>query len=99
MAKQKTRRVEVESGVPLDKRTYLPGVVLRSKCPKCGDVAERDLGEDYLSYPTTGDAEDVTFYCERGFDDDGEGAEECGAEWVGARVTVRLVADVETVLS
>jgi len=35
------------------KRCYLPFIV-SAPCPKCGIVVERDLANDYISYPKTG---------------------------------------------
>lgn len=89
MARKRT--VEVNAGVDLEKRTYLPGVVLRSKCPKCGEMCENDYAQDYFSYPRTGEEIDVTFYCDHGAGHEGH------SEWVGARVTIRIVVDVEPV--
>ena len=37
--------------LPDEKRLYLPGIVLKSTCPKCGQLTiEHDLASDYLSY-------------------------------------------------
>lgn len=38
----------------LDKRFYIPGVVLKSKCPECGVETIVDLTHEYMSYPTIG---------------------------------------------
>ena len=43
------------------KRFYLP-FILTQVCPKCGKVLERDLNDQYLSYPTCGKPEEITFY-------------------------------------
>lgn len=51
-------------GADLDKRTYLPGLVLRAKCPKCGDWMERDMADDYLSYPVVGERSAYTMCCD-----------------------------------
>ena len=54
------------------KRFYIPGVVLKEKCPKCGKVVEKDLHHDeYLSYPEVG-INNIDFY----HDD-----EDCEHEW------------------
>lgn len=44
----------------LDKRFYVPGVVLTSKCPECGVEKTVDLTHEYMSYPTIGKNE-ITF--------------------------------------
>lgn len=49
--------------VQLEKRCYLPGVVLSAACPKCGNGAKRDMGDDYLSYPTTGEPKTIGLHC------------------------------------
>lgn len=62
------------------KRFYLPGVVLRTVCPKCSAPHVRDFGDHYLSYPTMNAPEVHTLYC------DG-----CSHEWpVTLRLTVSL---------
>jgi hypothetical protein len=77
----------VES-IELAKRTYIPGVVLRSRCPKCGAPWERDLSNDYLSYPETGRAERINAYCSAE-----PNGEECGEEWVAGYVRVEITVD------
>lgn len=52
------------------KRFYLPGVVLKERCPSCGAEALDDLGDRYLSYPTA----NVDF-------DHGMWCKDCGHEW------------------
>lgn len=64
------------------KRFYVPGYVLSSKCPKCKLAQERDLGENYLSYPKTGEPLALCFYCEP--------CEENWEEHVVVRVSVEL---------
>lgn len=44
------------------KRFYIPGTVLKSKCPQCGKKVEKDLGDDYLSYPATNTPIHVSMY-------------------------------------
>jgi hypothetical protein len=61
------------------KRFYVPGVVLKSKCPQCGKEAEKDLGDDYLSYPATNTPIYVSMY-------DGE------HEWT-VRIIVRVTVE------
>ena len=52
------------------KRFYMPGIVLKSKCPKCGASCEIDLSQEYLSYPTVNKPFDHLIYCD-----------ECDHEW------------------
>jgi len=47
----------------LDKRFYLPGVVVTHTCT-CGAKLSRDMGNDYVSYPTTNKEEEVSLYCD-----------------------------------
>ncbi len=81
MSKTKLVRNASQASEGLDiKRLYLPGWTLESPCPSCGDLYERDFGNDYLSYPTPGEWLDQTFECE------------CGTEW---KVPIRLVLKLE----
>jgi uncharacterized protein (UPF0212 family) len=50
-------------GAQLDKRTYLPGIVITSKCPKCGANYEMDFRDRYLSYPVVGKTIELTAFC------------------------------------
>lgn len=68
-----------------EKRFYLPGCVVRSKCPKCGEMVDEDLGERYLMNPHFNTTEKVHFF----HDHDGS---ECWAEW---DVDVVLILEVE----
>lgn len=68
-----------EEGEDLGKRVYLPGVVIRSKCPECGSPYVKDLGESYLSYPRVGVPYRLTGYCQ-----------ECNHEWEMGSVVVGL---------
>lgn len=43
------------------KRFYVPGIVIREKCPRCDTINEFDLGDDYLSYPEQNDT--IEFFC------------------------------------
>lgn len=73
--------------VELSKRCYVPGYVLHSQCPKCGESATRDLGSNYLSYPTVGKPYDVGFCCR---------VEECQEEWdVCVIVTLSVELDLK----
>lgn len=42
------------TGIPDIKRFYLPGVVLKTTCPRCGTPKERDFGSNPLNYPELG---------------------------------------------
>lgn len=64
--------------VQLDKRSYFPGVKLKTACPKCKAKQERDFGDDYLSYPEVGKRTKVGFDCQ-----------ECNVEW-----TVDVIVDL-----
>ena len=70
-------------GVELGKRTYLPGVMLKSTCPKCGTPWTKDLGSDYLSYPVVGKPHNAYGYCHN---------EACEHEWP-VMVIVRLTIE------
>lgn len=77
-------------GAEIDvKRFYLPGIVVESKCPKCGHLHEVDMGSQYLSYPCVGDEEKINFYCE-----EGESENYCDTEW---EVSIKLGMTVEIV--
>lgn len=46
------------------KRLYLPGYVIKTKCPKCGVAHKIDLGHDsYLSFPQSGARFDIHACC------------------------------------
>jgi len=70
------------------KRFYVPGVVLRSKCPQCGMVDEKDLSDNYISYPQINEPTKVHFYCEHYADSQSED-EGCGHSWT-EEVIVRI---------
>jgi hypothetical protein len=72
-------------GAHLDKRTYLPGIVIKCKCPKCGALDTTDLSHEYLSYPTVGEPYRVTGYCVS-----------CEHEWYIGSVVVNLTLSVFT---
>lgn len=55
-----TVETETESYEIGEKRFYIPGTVLKSKCPQCGQEDARDLGDSYLSYPEANRPIDVT---------------------------------------
>ena len=58
----------VATALPEQKRCYVPGIVVKSVCPKCGTPFEMDLGEQYLSYGGL----DFHAYCRN---------EDCEYEW------------------
>ena len=69
----KDATVEGAIGVTIrDKRLCLPGVVMRSRCPRCGAAYSEDFGLDGLRYPVVGKAFDVECYCPD---------EECDHKW------------------
>lgn len=54
----------VRKGTEIEvKRFYMPGVILSSKCPKCGENVEIDMDDEYISYPQVGENV-VEFYHE-----------------------------------
>ena len=55
--------INISDNVELSKRFYLPGIVIKGKCPKCKTILENDLGENCLSYPQTNKLEEVYFCC------------------------------------
>lgn len=65
--------VEGAIGVTIrDKRFCLPGVVMRSRCPRCGAAYSMDFGQEGIPYPVVGEAFDVKCYCPD---------EECDHKW------------------
>ena len=38
---------------------YLPGIIIKTKCPHCDSLVEIDLGNHYLSYPLIGEEDSV----------------------------------------
>lgn len=71
------------------KRFYLPGFTIRGTCPRCGEVVESDMGEEYLSFPST-DAD--TVYTLRHEADRADGKYEEHTWDVKVRLVVQLVA-------
>jgi|CXWL01.1.fsa_nt_gi hypothetical protein len=47
-----------------EKRFYLSGVVLKTRCPTCKKEIERDFGDRYLSYPYYGTPFDLDVWCD-----------------------------------
>jgi hypothetical protein len=57
------KKYKVPDGYRINvKRLYLP-ITLESVCPSCGEKKERLLDETYLSYPVTGENQEIGFYC------------------------------------
>ena len=73
------------------KRLYVEGVSIFSSCPKCGVEQEKDLGENYFSYPCSGKPEGFWFICEEGWDTD---VETCNTEW-----TVEAIMEISVRLA
>ena len=46
-----------------EKRFYIPGAVVLDECPKCKAIESKDLGEEYLSFPTLNGKESLHMYC------------------------------------
>lgn len=66
------------------RRFYMPGVTVRSRCPKCSRAWRRKMSEDYFPYPTAGEPFPLRCYCRDG---------SCGHEWnVMLRLDVTLSA-------
>lgn len=82
--KQENAKIKIEGtcvGGEMDKRFYLPGVLVKTVCPKCGKPNTRDMGDDYLSYPIAGKPFQIGAYCKS-----------CEHEW---KVTVILRITLE----
>lgn len=83
-----TKVVQVTGEAELDKRTYLPGVVLTANCPVCDRECETDLGQIYLSYPRTNVPDEVYMAC-----GDEHGVDHPHVEW-GVEVIVRMSVEI-----
>lgn len=69
----------------IDKRVYVPGVTLESKCPKCGTWESIDLAHEYVTqYPVSGKAYEVTFACS---------VTRCLAEWTAGKMKYVLTVE------
>ena len=85
-----TERIKVEENYELAKRTYLPGVVVKSKCPVCDREVECELdGGGHLSYPRLNEPSSVYFGC-----GEEQGVDHPHTEW---QVDVILRMEVEIV--
>lgn len=78
--------LEIKDKVELSiKRFYLPIKIERS-CPGCNNECEVDLNDNYLSYPTVNQKEQICFYCN-----------ECDQEFgVDAILKISIQADTKT---
>lgn len=65
------------------KRFYMPGTTFTGECPKCHAAFEKDLSDEYLSYPMANKTFDHNLWCS-----------ECSHEW---KVQVRLVVALHLV--
>ena len=64
------------------KRCYIDGVIITKKCPNCGKDVEKDLGDDYISYPAADEV--LHFYCWDG----------CDHEWeVPVKLTAKMIIE------
>lgn len=95
MAKRKHAVVGECTDHELDiKRLYLPGIIVKSACPKCGIRQEQDLDENYISSPTLGEVEEIYFSCDREVKD----GKYCEGEWsvpIVLELKVRLATEEE----
>lgn len=80
----------IRSGTDV-KRFYIPGVVLTSNCPHCGESQSRDMGEHYLSYPETNSPVRVHFYHETKEDSQGRSESHEWSEEVILSITLSEV--------
>lgn len=79
--RSKAPKVHAVSGQPFSievKRFYAP-FIITDACPKCGNAVQKDLRDDYMSYPTTDKPFSEGMYCG-----------DCDEEW-----TVRLVLSID----
>lgn len=51
------------------KRMYLPGLTIKSNCPKCGREESKDFSRDYLADAKVGSPTPVYFFCDDCTDD------------------------------
>lgn len=70
-------------GAELDKSTYLPGIVIKSKCPNCGAPYTQDMSDNYLSHPKVGEPYELHGYCNS-----------CDHEWPLGSVVLNLTVTV-----
>lgn len=56
--------IKLEGDFSIDvKRFYLP-FIFNVECPHCGEKIEKDLNDQYLSYPDVNKEEEAYFYCD-----------------------------------
>ena len=65
------------------KRFYVFGTEFKAPCPKCDNVATRNLGSNYLSYPTTNTPMELSIYCP-----------ECDESWVAGHIILKISVEV-----
>ena len=65
------------------KRFYMPGTVIRTRCPSCGVDYVKDFDEKYLSYPSVGTPIEIDGYCS-----------ECNHEWLVCKVQLKLSVEI-----
>lgn len=70
------------NGIQLDKRFYLPGIVLKSTCPTCNLPWVWDGDEQYVSYPVSGEPKVIHASCEQ-----------CDEEWEAGKLVVRVTVE------
>ena len=60
----KVEIIGTADGAVLHKRLNLPGVEVKTSCPKCGRPWVRNLAEHHLSSPVVGQPSDLYGYCQ-----------------------------------
>ena len=75
-----------------EKRFYIPDYIISSSCPKCGEIKNRDLSDEYLTYPKANIPIKIGMYCEHYSEERGNYG--CGNEW---EVTIKILVTVEVV--
>lgn len=59
------KRYDITNTSSIDvKRFYLP-LTIKLTCPKCNTVNDHNLNDNYLSYPTINNPEDIGVYCKK----------------------------------
>lgn len=77
------------------KRCYLPGAVMESACPRCGEKVERHFDSDYLSYPRFGESFTETMSHDVECECEDEHGDDCTYECHEWEVTLKLVVTLE----
>lgn len=63
-----------------DKRFHIPGVKIKTKCPKCGTPQQKDLSQEYFSYPQINKFQDFHFECDEYMDEEDGGIKATGLQ-------------------